>query len=77
MNPDSALASFDTMQAIFSAAAFPVYPLSFNRFSICPTWMSLYAVDPAPKSCSIQKQNPGMMFTPPDRGCADKKVTIH
>lgn len=33
--------------------------------------------DPDPKSCSIQKQNSGMINTPLNGGCADEKVTIH
>lgn len=33
--------------------------------------------DPDPKSCSIQKQNSGMMMTPLSGGCADEKVMIH
>ncbi|WP_235784865.1 plasmid pRiA4b ORF-3 family protein [Serratia fonticola] len=33
--------------------------------------------DPTPKSCSIQKQNSGMINTPLSGGCADEKVTIH
>lgn len=33
--------------------------------------------DPDPKSCSIQKQNSGMIMTPLNGGCADEKVTIH
>jgi hypothetical protein len=33
--------------------------------------------DPTPKSCSIQKQNSGMIMTPLNGGCADEKVTIH
>ncbi|EDS2252302.1 hypothetical protein GUD77_001734 [Salmonella enterica] len=33
--------------------------------------------DPDPKSCSIQKQNSGMIFTPLSGGCADEKVTIY
>lgn len=32
---------------------------------------------PCPKSCSIHKQNSGMIFTPLSEGCADEKVTIH
>ncbi|MGQ5975010.1 hypothetical protein ACUNG3_13575, partial [Serratia sp. IR-2025] len=34
-------------------------------------------IDPDPKSCSIQKQNSGMMNTSLSGGCADEKVTIH
>ncbi|HAF1690103.1 TPA: hypothetical protein G9B13_000960 [Salmonella enterica] len=33
--------------------------------------------DPDLKSCSIQKQNSGMINTPLSGGCADEKVTIH
>ncbi len=33
--------------------------------------------DPDPKSCSIQKQNSGMMNTPLNGGGGDEKVTIH
>ena len=33
--------------------------------------------DPDPKSCSIQKQNSGMINTPLNGGGADEKVTIH
>ncbi|ROH75964.1 hypothetical protein EC392_14670 [Lonsdalea populi] len=34
-------------------------------------------LDPDPKSCSIQKQNSGMIKTPLNGGGADEKVTIH
>lgn len=34
-------------------------------------------IDPDPKSCSIQKQNSAMIFTPLNGGGADEKVTIH
>ena len=37
----------------------------------------LIPFDPTPKSCSIQKQNSGMIMTPLNGGCADEKVTIH
>ena len=47
-------------------------------------WASLARVfvgpiptDPDPKSCSIQKQNSGMINTPLNGGGADEKVTIH
>ena len=33
--------------------------------------------DPTPKSCSIQKQNSGMINTPLNGGGADEKATIH
>ncbi|PXK65374.1 hypothetical protein DMS07_28090, partial [Klebsiella variicola] len=33
--------------------------------------------DPDPKSCSIQKQNSGMIMTPLNGGGADEKITIH
>ena len=33
--------------------------------------------DPTPKSCSIQKQNSGMIHTPLNGGGANEKVTIH
>lgn len=33
--------------------------------------------DPDPKSCSIQKQNSGMINTPLNGGGADEKITIH
>lgn len=33
--------------------------------------------DPNPKSCSIQKQNSGMINTPLNGGGDDEKVTIH
>ncbi|OVZ81706.1 hypothetical protein CBW57_21045 [Yersinia intermedia] len=33
--------------------------------------------DPDPKSCSIKKQNSGMINTPLNGGGADEKVTIH
>ena len=32
------------------------------------------SIDPTPKSCSIQKQNSGMINTPLSGGCADEKV---
>ena len=40
--------------------------------SKCPT-PSLSYIDPDPKSCSIQKQNSGMMNTSLSGGCADEK----
>ena len=45
---------------------------SENRF-----FMGMSSCDPDPKSCSIQKQNFGMINTPLKRGGADEKVTIH
>ncbi|AXU93966.1 hypothetical protein CI789_01175 [Erwinia persicina] len=36
-----------------------------------------HRIDPDQKSCSIQKQNSGMIYTPLNGGCADENVTIH
>ncbi|TPG63120.1 hypothetical protein EAH77_05920 [Ewingella americana] len=43
----------------------------------CHIFCILKSTDPDPKSCSIQKQNSGMIMTPLNGGCTDEKVTIH
>lgn len=51
-----------------------------NPDRLFPSWGTIISEElafPDPKSCSIQKQNSGMIFTSPDGGCADEKVTIH
>ncbi|WP_411704858.1 hypothetical protein, partial [Edaphovirga cremea] len=59
------------VQHIYLYRSFYEYePAGGGKWGLVPT-------DPTPKSCSIQKQNSGMINTPLDRGGADEKVTIH
>ncbi|WP_145592422.1 PD-(D/E)XK motif protein, partial [Yersinia bercovieri] len=52
-------------------------PASPNDDRITGLRFNSNLTDPTPKSCSIQKQNSGMINTPLSGGCADEKVTIY
>lgn len=54
---------------------FPVF--RFDMIVNATNGDAAVVIDPDPKSCSIQKQNSGMINTPLNGGGADEKVTIH